>query len=128
MNSAKSKFLSGKLKNEITMGTHTLISDISSAEGGDSAGPSPHDLLAASLAACSGLTMRMYAERKNISLSDAVVRVEINKTPEKTLFKRTIELMGELDQTQKERLVEIAGLCPIHKVLSGKIEIETKLL
>lgn len=110
------------------MGTHTLISDASVAEGGESAGPSPHDLLAASLAACSGLTMRMYANRKNIPLTDAFVKVEINKTPEKTIFKRTIELMGELDQAQRERLVEIAGLCPIHKVLSGKIEIETKLL
>jgi putative redox protein len=128
MNTAQTKFLNGKLKNEIIVGIHHLISDVSLSDGGEDSGPSPHDLLAASLAACTGLTIRMYSQRKNFPLTDAIVKVEITKTPEKTLFSRTIELKGNLDQAQKERIIDIAGHCPIHKVLSGKIEIETKLL
>jgi putative redox protein len=70
----------------------------------------------------------MYAGRKSWDLQDAVVRVDIERIDEVEIFKRSIELLGNLDTEQRERLLEIANKCPVHKALAGKIEINTNLL
>ena len=116
---------SGKLQQVITIGKHRLLSDAPMAFGGEETGPEPHDLLAAALAACTTLTVTMFARRKEMALED--VRVRITHGPEDGgyAFQRHIEYVGALGVDERQRLTEVANKCPVHKTLSGAIEIET---
>ncbi len=96
--------------------------------GGANSGPSPHELLAAALGACTGITLKMYAQRKAWPLSNAIVSVDINRANQIEQFERTIELIGNLDAEQRARLLEIANKCPVHLALAGQIQISTQLL
>lgn len=118
----------GKLRQEITMGKHRVTADVPEADGGEDAGPTPHDLLAAALGACTALTLRLYAARKQWPLTDAEVTVTVERTPEMGRFQRDIRLVGALDAEQKARLLKVAEACPVHKTLSGKIEIASRLV
>ncbi len=128
MRAVVSRFGSGHFQQALDVGSDHFVSDIEQEKGGNSTGPSPHEYLAAALAACTGMTLKMYAGRKSWDLQDAVVKVDIERTDEVEIFKRSIELLGNLDAEQRERLLEIANKCPVHKALAGKIEINTNLL
>ena len=119
------QFDSGKMKHVLQTGVHKVYSDVSLSEGGEDQGPSPHDLIAMSLASCTGMTLKLYSQKKGWPLENTIVTIEIVKTAEKTVFNRQLEFIGSLDESQKKRLIDIANHCPIHKVLSGKIEIVT---
>lgn len=108
---------------------NVLISDEPESVGGKNLGFSPSELLASSLAACTGATLRMYADRKGWDLEEVKLEVslEVNRTENRTEIHRTIKLLGKLDQAQRERLLSIARVCPVHKILSGKIAIQTEL-
>ena len=128
MRAVVSRFGSGHFQQALDVGSDHFVSDIEQEKGGNSTGPSPHEYLAAALAACTGMTLKMYAGRKSWNLQDAVVKVDIERIDEVEIFKRSIELLGNLDTEQRERLLEIANKCPVHKALAGKIEINTNLL
>ncbi len=128
MRAVVSRFGSGHFQQALDVGSDHFVSDIEQEKGGNSSGPSPHEYLAAALAACTGMTLKMYAGRKSWDLQDAVVKVDIERIDEVEIFKRSIELLGNLDTEQRERLLEIANKCPVHKALAGKIEINTNLL
>ncbi len=128
MRAVVSRFGSGHFQQALDVGSDHFVSDIEQEKGGNSSGPSPHEYLAAALAACTGMTLKMYAGRKSWDLQDAIVRVDIERIDEVEIFKRSIELLGNLDTEQRERLLEIANKCPVHKALAGKIEINTNLL
>ena len=128
MRAVVSRFGSGHFQQALDVGSDHFVSDIEQEKGGNSSGPSPHEYLAAALAACTGMTLKMYAGRKSWNLQDAVVKVDIERIDEVEIFKRSIELLGNLDTEQRERLLEIANKCPVHKALAGKIEINTNLL
>ncbi len=128
MRAVVSRFGSGHFQQALDVGSDHFVSDIEQEKGGNSTGPSPHEYLAAALAACTGMTLKMYAGRKSWDLQDAVVKVDIERIDEVEIFKRSIELLGNLDTEQRERLLEIANKCPVHKALAGKIEINTNLL
>ncbi len=128
MRAVVSRFGSGHFQQALDVGSDHFVSDIEQEKGGNSSGPSPHEYLAAALAACTGMTLKMYAGRKSWDLQDAVVKVDIERIDEVEIFKRSIELLGSLDTEQRERLLEIANKCPVHKALAGKIEINTNLL
>ncbi len=128
MRAVVSRFGSGHFQQALDVGSDHFVSDIEQEKGGNSTGPSPHEYLAAALAACTGMTLKMYAGRKSWDLQDAIVRVDIERIDEVEIFKRSIELLGNLDTEQRERLLEIANKCPVHKALAGKIEINTNLL
>jgi putative redox protein len=128
MRAVVSRFGSGHFQQALDVGSDHFVSDIEQEKGGNSSGPSPHEYLAAALAACTGMTLKMYAGRKSWDLQDAVVKVDIERIDEVEIFKRSIELLGNLDIEQRERLLEIANKCPVHKALAGKIEINTNLL
>jgi putative redox protein len=70
----------------------------------------------------------MYSERKAIHLKNAIVTVDIERHHDVEIFIRHIELLGDLDDQQRERLLEIAEKCPIHKALAGEIQIKTQLV
>jgi putative redox protein len=117
-----------KLKTEVRIGQHVLAADETKEDGGDDIGPAPHDFLLAALGACTSMTVRLYAQKKGIPLTDVHVHLVQEKGEDGThRIHRTIELEGALDDAQQARLVEIANKCPVHRTLSGKIQIETNL-
>jgi len=117
---------SGKLQQVITIGRHQLLSDAPEAFGGEDTGAEPHDLLAAALAACTTLTVTMYARRKGMPLEDVRVRIAHGQEDGAYVFHRHIEFVGQLDEAERARLLDIANKCPVHKTLSGTIRIETE--
>jgi putative redox protein len=115
-------------KTTLESGSYTLFADEKPEKGGKGEGFTPHELLAASLASCTSITMKMYAERKKWELTDVSVTVKINNDAVVggTLMECEIGLQGNLTDEQRRRLLEIANHCPIHKILSNPIEINTK--
>jgi len=116
----------GKLQHVVEAGPHKLISDAPSQYGGEDAGFTPHDLLAASLGACTALTLNMYAKRKEMDLQKVDVQVEHADKDGAYVFHRKLTFHGNLSDEQKTSLLGIADKCPIHKVLSGEIKIVTE--
>lgn len=105
------------------MGRHRLVADVPEADGGEDAGPTPHDLLAGALGACTALTLKIYSARKQWPLEDAEVAVSVEKTPELSRLTREIHLVGTLDDEQRARLLKVAEAGPVHRTLSGTMEI-----
>lgn len=115
----------GKLQHVITVGKHRLLTDAPAEYGGEDTGPDPHDLLAASLGACTALTLKMYAQRKQMDLQDIDVRITHVQEDDTYVFTRRLQYFGNLSEAERTRLTEIAEKCPIHKILLGQIRIVT---
>ena len=118
-------------KTEIKSATNSIISDEPVSAGGMDLGFSPEELLASALAACTCGTLRMYANRKGwVELTGINVAVEFSRNVQLNVsqMKRNIELVGELTEEQKARLLAIANKCPIHNALTHTITIDTELL
>jgi putative redox protein len=128
MRTVRIKRAQGNYTQEISVGSLKVLSDVPTGDGGEDQGPSPHEYLAASLGACTAMTMQMYARRKDWPLENSEIEVSIAETPGNAVFQRKIHLIGPLDETQKQRLLEIADRCPVHRVLSGQIKIETTVV
>jgi putative redox protein len=112
----------------IRAGNFEIISGLLPEQGGADEGPDPHRLLEASLAACTILTVQMYANRKGWPLESANVNVNIrSESASGTTIARTISFSGQLDDEQKKRLFEIANKCPIHRLLIGTVVVESVL-
>ena len=116
----------GKINQIIEVRQHRLLADVDTISGGEDSGPNPHEYLAAALGTCTAMTMQMYAQRKQWTLENTEVVVNIIETDGTTTFKRQINIIGILDETQRAKLLEIADKCPIHKALSNQIKIETE--
>lgn len=116
-----------RYKTTITARKHTLISDEPEDIGGLDLGITPQELLASSLASCTIITLRMYADRKGWDVESITIEVTFDRdtVANVTRLERKIEFTGNLDETQKERLKVIANSCPIHKALTHPIEILT---
>jgi putative redox protein len=127
-------------RTEILANGHPLIADEPISVGGTNTGPSPYELLAAALGACTSMTLRMYADRKGWPLEAAEVRLEHEKIhcvdcaeasrgrPKIDHISRELVLEGPLDDAQRRRLVEIADRCPVHRTLHSEIQITTTLV
>lgn len=129
----------GGFRTELVTGPHTLVADEPASVGGTNEGPTPYDLLAAALAACTGMTLRMYADRKGWPLEEVAVRVEHGRVhaehggacedPRSCLdtLRREVRVVGrDLDAAQRARLLEIADRCPVHRTLERGVEITTE--
>jgi putative redox protein len=123
-----SQFGDGPLQQRLTAGDLHFLSDAEPSKGGEGTGPSPHEYLGAALAACTSMTLKMYAGRKQMKLENALVTVDITRVDDVETFSREIQLIGDLSAEEKERLLEIANKCPIHKALAGQIQIKTQLV
>jgi putative redox protein len=121
------KSTTAKLAHTVEVGPHKLLADEPLDEGGDDTAPSPFEYLSTALATCTAMTIKVYSARKSWPVEGVVVNVEQIRSNEQTVFKRTIALQGPLDAEQRQRLLEIANRCPVHKALSGKLVIETAL-
>jgi putative redox protein len=128
MRKVETQFGSGAYAQSVTVGSHQLVSDLDPSKGGADTGPSPHEYLAAALASCTSMTLKMYAGRKSWGLENAIVTVDISRTDEVERFTREISLVGNLDAEQTARLLDIANKCPVHKALIGTIAIDTQLV
>ena len=124
----------------ISAGPHVLQADEPNEFGGNDTGPNPYELLLAALGACTSMTIRMYAERKQwpllevqVSLSHARVHAEDcaecdTKVGMVDRIELGISLVGDLSEDQRLRLLEIANKCPVHRTLVSQVQIDAKLL
>ena len=119
----------GKLKQEVTIREHELTADEPKDQGGEDDGPSPQELLAASLASCTAITMEMYAQRKGWDVGD--MSVDVNYEPAQrgspTRFEMVIRMPKELPEEQRQRLMQIAAKCPVHRTLEGEVMFDEKV-
>ena len=111
----------------ITTGPHTLLADEPESLGGKDVGPDAGDFLRISLATCTAITLRMYANRKEYAIDEIHVHVSSEKVENTTIFNRTVEILGNIDESIRSRMLQIANACPIHKTLTNPIEIKTEL-
>ncbi|MFD0975188.1 bifunctional alpha/beta hydrolase/OsmC family protein [Salinimicrobium gaetbulicola] len=124
---------------QLKSGKHYFIADEPEKFGGNDFGPNPYDFLSAALASCTSMTIQMYVRRKKWPLVNVETHVNHNKehledcencdrnTSKIDVFERQIVLEGNLDEEQQKKVLEIADKCPVHKTLSNKITINTKL-
>ena len=107
----------------------SIISDQKVENEGNDLGLDPKELLAASLAACTTVTLQMYTNHKGWKLDHLHVNVELdyNKEEGKTIAETTVEVKGDLDDKQIARILSVAKSCPVHKILTQPIEINTTL-
>jgi putative redox protein len=130
----------GQFTQKINIGNHILTADEPIINGGKDTGPSPYDFLLAALGSCTSMTLRMYAKLKKFPLEHVIVRLKHekihvddcigcdNNNLKLDHIERLIELEGTLTQEQRTKLLEIADKCPVHRTLTSKIIITTKLV
>jgi putative redox protein len=128
----------GAYTQEISVGNHTLNAD-EPRPVGDDAGPTPYDLLLAGLGACTSMTVRMYANRKDWPLERIQVRLRHSRIHAKDCadcestkgfvgwIDREITFTGDLDDDQRQRLLDIAERCPVHQTLTSEVRVATSL-
>ncbi|PQJ35857.1 osmotically inducible protein C [Salinibacter sp. 10B] len=126
-------------RTEIRAGQHSLVADEPEDVGGGDEGPTPYDYLLAALGSCTGMTLRMYADRKGWPLEEACVRLSHEKVHADDCehcdqaegkvdrIEREIDVKGDLTQEQRQRLLEIANKCPVHRTLHSEIDVQSSL-
>jgi putative redox protein len=112
-------------KTELITDTHTVLADEPLDNGGQDTAPSPGDFMRMSLASCTAITLRMYANRKGYDIDRIEVKVHTENVGEKTVFHREVIIDGVNDEAIRKRLLQIANMCPVHKMLTSPIEIAT---
>ena len=122
---------------QVEVGPHRLTADEPAEFGGSATGPSPYEYLLVALGSCTSMTLRMYADRKGIPLKGVTVRLRHDKIHAKDCeecetrigkvdcIEREIELEGDLDDAARERLLQIADKCPVHRTLTREVVIRT---
>jgi putative redox protein len=108
-------------RQRLSLSSHEWFADTSAALGGDESAPEPHDLFDSSLAACTAITLTMYAKRKGMPLDSINIDIERDNSKEKSGeygLALTLEFIGNLTDEQKQQLLTIATKCPIHKLMS----------
>jgi uncharacterized OsmC-like protein len=130
----------GRYQQEIAVDGHRLLADEPASVGGDGTGPSPYDYLSAALGACTTMTLRMYAEHKQLDLPRVSVDVSHGKLHAKDCkdcgegregridrFERVLSVDGDVSEQLRGKLLEIAGKCPVHKTLEKSSVVVTRL-
>jgi len=123
---ATSHRVDGRLEQDVAVRAHHVTVDEPREHGGQDAGPSPQELLAASLASCTAITMEMYAARKGWDVGDIAVDVayEPAQRGSPTRFVMDVKLPKELPEDQRDRLMQIGAKCPVHRALEGEVMFE----
>jgi putative redox protein len=126
---AKSIRANPRLTQHVSVGEHRLTVDEPEDQGGDDAGPSPEELLAASLASCTAITMEMYAKRKGWDAGEMTVDVQYEPAQRgsPTRFVVNVIMPKELPEEQRERLMQIAAKCPVHRTLESEVMFDEKV-
>jgi putative redox protein len=111
----------------LSNGVHLIYSDEPIEVGGKNTGPSPQDFLRMSLASCTAITLRMYANRKGLNVEKIIVEIRTESVESKTIFHRNVFVKGTISNEQREKLMKIANACPVHKILTNPIEVNTTI-
>ena len=135
--------MEGKFQQTVLAGKHRLLADEPESYGGTDTGPSPYDFLSIALGACTGMTLRMYAERKGMDLGRISVNVshakihtaDCEECDDETKanggridrFERVISVEGGVDPSLEDKLIEIAGKCPVHRTMEASSAVVTKV-
>jgi len=110
---------------------HRFTADEPVEQGGQDLGPKPHELLCSSLAACTAITVRMYVDRKQLPVRSIAVTCAMDRTADggvvDTAFHLTVRLDGDLTEEQRQRVLQIANMCPVHKTLTNPLRISSAL-
>jgi putative redox protein len=126
---AISRRIGDRLRQQVQIRKHELSADEPKDHGGEDSGPSPQELLAASLASCTAVTMEMYAVRKGWDVGE--ITVDVNYEPahrgSPTRFEMTVNLSKEVPEEQRERLMQIAAKCPVHRTLEGEVMFDERV-
>jgi putative redox protein len=126
---AISRRIGDRLRQQVQIRKHELTADEPKDHGGEDSGPSPQELLAASLASCTAVTMEMYAVRKGWDVGE--ITVDVNYEPahrgSPTRFEMTVNLSNEVPEEQRERLMQIAAKCPVHRTLEGEVMFDERV-
>ena len=133
----------GKFQNAVTAGRHQLLADEPTSVGGLDSGPTPYDFLSVALGACTAMTLRLYAAHKKLALGRVTVEVSHGKVAAEHCadcgeaaegrggkidrFERVISVEGEIDAALRDKLVEIAGKCPVHRTLEHASAVVTRV-
>jgi len=119
----------GRLRQQVQIRRHEITADEPKDAGGTDAGPSPLELLAASLASCTAVTIEMYADRKGWDVGDIVVAVDYEPAQRgsPTRFEVIVRLPKELPEDQRARLLQIAAKCPVHRTLDGEVMFDERV-
>ncbi|EHQ28618.1 OsmC family protein [Mucilaginibacter paludis] len=104
---------------------HVIIADEPESAMGTDTGMNPYSLLLASLGSCTAITLRMYIDRKMWIVDEILVQLELYKTDAGTLIDRKLIFKGDINDEQHQKLINIANVCPIHKILTGDIKVVT---
>ncbi len=118
-----------RLKQDVTIRSHNVQADEPKEHGGEDSAPSPQELLAASLASCTAITMEMYAGRKGWDVGEIAVKVDYEPAQRgsPTRFSMQVQLPKELPEDQRERLLQIAAKCPVHRTLEGEVMFDERV-
>jgi len=111
----------------IATGKHKFVADEGLALGGKDAGPGPYDLLVAALGACTVITLRMYAKRKQWPVTGVQADIHFGRDGENEIINRVLHIEGRLDETQRSRMADIAERTPVTLTLKNGLEIRTRL-
>jgi uncharacterized OsmC-like protein len=114
-------------RQSIAIGPHRLLADLPPDEGGEDAGPDPHDLLQAALGACTAMTIQWVARKRGWPLAAVEVRMSQSRNGTRHVFRRGLVIEGSFTDEQRAELVKAADRCPVSKALQGQIDIETRL-
>lgn len=127
----------GRFQQEVISGAHRLLADEPVRVGGLDSGPDPYELLLAALGACTSMTLRLYADRKQLPLTRTQVRLRHRriyaadcaecetKVGMLDRIERVVTLEGDLNAEQRAQLMEIADKCPVHRTLKSEVDIRT---
>ena len=123
---------SGKMRHTVSVRQHSFVVDEPASNGGEDAGPTPHELYDSALGACKALTMLWYARRRQLPLEDVELTVDRDDSEERKGVYRlhvTLALTGPLTEAQRQELLAVASKCPVHRLMTQvSTEIRTQLL
>jgi putative redox protein len=119
------KWAGGPFAQDVAVARHHLRADEELEKGGEDTGVAPHELLLAALGTCTAMTLKVYAERKGWPIRDVQVRLNGTTADGRLVITRQVAIDGDLDADQRQRLIDIADKCPVHKSLSNPITIQT---
>jgi putative redox protein len=117
----------------LSNGRHAWLSDVNKTLGSDDRAPDPHDLLDSALAACTALTLELYIRRRQMAVTDLQVHIERSESRDDQgvvhyQLVRQLTIEGDVSDADRAKLMEIANKCPIHRILEGKVTVETALV